>query len=797
MTDHVPSHVVFVKLDEDAGEIETQAFSSFQRLRVRAPADGMIDASRIVVVASFEAIHAHTLALERVLAAQSVDRVICVLRGSHLSADETISLTPQLNLAPVAAIWVDDPRGVVWSMRTAKARALTVYDGDPDGDAAFELLIDCLRLPEVFDDVFAKAKESGTVVSPALRVFVPGATDARLNETAELTAVSVLTSGGRPDLEISMDYIPGDLEARSFLFGQAPVPVEFFDGQGKVGQLSREIDTRLAQVDEAVKAITEHPPMRYRPIERANGAIRAVGDALAALKRELMDLFGQIDGSNGLNAEEVKKLRSAGLRSGSTKAIALDEPDEAEGLLRNHALSELRRTSSLQAVVSDLRRLHERGTPRTPRETLELLDGVAPDSVVERMRRNPPLRVSISDWQSLLLIFVACTGAAGTWAGAWLFVVLALLALGAFFYGVTRPISEIRGLSISGARHAAARSHIYLVTGSAIFGLAAGFSIRSASGSIEIHVLGALVAIVTVPLLAFHAWRAASRRWLETADPVGAGEVAHRALELTADVAMNDWVLAETRVRFAGVAEKLSASLEALRIALLGDLAPTGQHRESLEQPAQGVARAACNPAVRADLSNVGGGALYKHSAKLEEIVLDDYLDTLAATVEENWAQVAAGDQQTGERAVLQDLRRRLSSYRDDLRRNGLFGSRVWIDGRDEDALSTEGRVRRRDLLAELWASLDLGRLLNYAADAELVQLCSAEMLVLLGQDPTEARLVRFAPATPSGRQANEIVRTNSMLMAGVIRLVPLRSGTVEFEDLRTDGLPAELTTIA
>ena len=113
---------------------------------------------------------------------------------------------------------------------------------------------------------------------------------------------------------------------------------------------------------------------------------------------------------------------------------------------------------------------------------------------------------------------------------------------------------------------------------------------------------------------------------------------------------------------------------------------------------------------------------------------------------------------------------------------NGLFGTRANLNGRDENALSVGGRQRRRELLAELWENLDIEKLLGYTADADLVQLCSAETLVVLGQDPADARMVRFAPVTKMSRgQTSDIVRTSSMLMAGVLRLVPLRDGLVTF----------------
>lgn len=790
MSPTVPTQVVSVDLDRDSDEIGSLPFSEFQRTRLAPYADGIVDASRTLITSSVTGIENHSQALERIIGASSVERVIALIRGhGQVGVDRPIRVSSQLDLAPVATLWVDDARGVVWGMRTAKARALTLQADDPDGDATFEALITCLSSPEVFDRVFAEAKELDRIASPGLRIYVPGATDVRLNEAAEVAAWTTLTSEGSGDLDRSLDDLPIGLEARANLFGRAPAPAEFFDAQGRIGQLSRTIDARLAEVDAAVTAITDRPPVTYGPIERANDAVHATGQALGELKDALTELFTVIDGSNGLDVEEVRRLRAAGLRSGSTKAHRGETTDDLEGVLRTYAVTELRRSRSLQTVVAELRRVHDRATPRESEETIQLLDQVAPDEAIERLSNHPALRVSISDPKSLLLIFLAFVGGGAMWGATWVAVALALVGLAAFLALVTRPVSALRSVSVQGLKAFSRAAHLYLVGASSLLGLIVGLVIRHEEGPLLIHLAGALLAVAALGGLAAYAWRAASQRWLAAADPSGAAELARNMLELTADVAMNDWVMAEPRVRFAEVAGKLASSLEGLRVALLGDLAPTQpagtaeapKGPPSEEDPRDGEAK--CNPAVRADLAEAGGAGMYKHGSELAEIVFQDYLDTIAAAIESSWPQIALGDQQVGESAVREEFTRRLETYRRDLRRNGLFGRRVALKRGEEDGLTAAGRARRRDLLTRLWADIDLTRLLAHESDADLVQLCSPESLVLLGQDPADARVVRFAPATATDGTTRSVTRTASMLVAGVLRLVPLREGTVQYSE--------------
>jgi hypothetical protein len=787
-----PAYVVRVDLESDADEIrKTRLFSAFQRSRAPEASEGTLNASRVVVVGSPDEMLSEAATLTKIISAQSVTKVICVVRGAGGGYEELLNLPRELNLAPVAALWVDDPSGVLWAMRTAKADALTVHLGDPHGDLAFELLVDTIRAPEVFDDVFGKAKELGTLVSPALRVLVPAATETRLNERAEAAAVSALTSGGRPNFDASINYVPSDLDSRAFLFGHAPVPAEFFDAQGRVGRLSRENDARLVEVDTAIADLMGRPPLTHRPVERADSAIRSVGESLVGLKAELVELFRNIDGSDGINAGEVKRLRSAGLRPGSTRSTSANGSDESEILLPMHALSDLRRTRSLKEVVGDLRHIEERATPRSAEATLALLDDTAQDSMIEAIRDHPPLRLPVSDSTSLLVIFVMFVGAGSMWGVSWLLIAFLLCALGGFFFLITHPMSEILGISPRELWRSLRTRQVYLVAGTALFGVSAGIVIRGDIGGAAIHFAGLLVALGALAYLAHSVWRRSSKRWLNAFALTDARDAAQRMLEVTAVVAMNDWVLAESRVRFATVAGKLAGSFEAARVALLAELAPGAATTtiDAGDEVPQGDStlqdeppQFSCNPAVKADLSDVGGAALYKHSAMLEEIVVQDYLDAITSAIEDQWTLVAIGDHETGERVVVSALRRRLHWYRQDLRAKGLFGTRASVDGRDENALSGEGRRRRWELLAELWQSLDVEAMLVYAVDSELVQMCSAETLGVLNQDPGSARITRFAPQTSSAKSAQgEIVRTASMLMAGVIRLVPLRSGTISF----------------
>jgi len=71
------------------------------------------------------------------------------------------------------------------------------------------------------------------------------------------------------------------------------------------------------------------------------------------------------------------------------------------------------------------------------------------------------------------------------------------------------------------------------------------------------------------------------------------------------------------------------------------------------------------------------------------------------------------------------------------------------------------------------------------AEDDSFRQLCSARQVIMLGGDARQVRLIRFAPAAARGRiecpvRDDEIAWTGGEVV-GVIRLVPLRDGLIQF----------------
>jgi hypothetical protein len=378
------------------------------------------------------------------------------------------------------------------------------------------------------------------------------------------------------------------------------------------------------------------------------------------------------------------------------------------------------------------------------------------------------------------------------------FVMLA--ALGGFFFYLSHghSMAFVRGTSRKGVVAKLRSRATYLVSSAVILGLIVGGAIRGITDTTAAHALGSIAAVVLLFAFALHAWRTSSKAWLAEADLAGARAAGDRLLEVTAAVLMNDWILANPRTRFAESAGRLAAALEEIRVALLGPLAPGKEPESSKRDKALVTAtlpddpQIECNSAVRAHLSEESASTFMKQTGKLQEIVLQDYLDAIASVIEEQWPLIAGAEERDGQDACREAMQRRLFAYRHDLRRHGLFGTRVFVDGRDESALSAEGRRRRRALLEELWEGLDIDDLIGLSMESDLVQLCSPEQLARLDQDAALAQLVRFAPgAAAASIHKTGMVRSSQMQMAGLLRLVGLRAGTVRF-GVDADGVSVD-----
>ena len=158
---------------------------------------------------------------------------------------------------------------------------------------------------------------------------------------------------------------------------------------------------------------------------------------------------------------------------------------------------------------------------------------------------------------------------------------------------------------------------------------------------------------------------------------------------------------------------------------------------------------------------------------------MHDYIDLIEFSIGEHWVGINSAPNDQSSATVYGAFQALSLEYRTEIQRHGLFQGSIAASPANGNR-SARGAQKRADLLANLWREIgDLDDLLAAPPDSDIVQFCAPDDLLLLDQSPESAKMVRFAPATYSRDGLDlPITHTQKMLIAGVLRLVPLRGGT-------------------
>jgi hypothetical protein len=778
MTVSWETSVVEVRLPADADELGRTTISEFQRRRVPASPTGLVDAGRVLVIGTCASICDAAASIERIAEAPSVRRVLCLL------VDDVDGVVPPSLRLPsllshnrsISALWVGDERGVLWRLGTTKARALTVCPQDADAGLSLTSLLAALREPEVFDAVCDATAATGTVLSPALRVLVPG-TAPMVLKAAERTAVRLLA--GDESAPVAAMLRATDLQDEAFLLGNAPSPAELFDHRGATGRLARRVQDSIEAGQAQLHRVSS---IRGGAVTaEALADVKAVGQALDDLYTfQRSQLFSEINGSDGLNPTEVGVLKAAGLRSAAiTEATAIDI-DKYRLRLRDLAVGALERTRSLAAVSGELRSVAALATPRSTEETVEALDACCPEELRSHLRDYPALSLRISSGWSLVLLWLLAASLALV-PVPYLAIPLGLILTGALvLLSAASDATSKTMLSYVSTQ----RRELFPVVVALAVGALCGAVLQLRSPSTALTIAGVVLTPMACAAWLRVMWVQSATRWAKGARLDDAARALHELLELTATVATNDWILANPRLQLADSAGRLANVLEELRALLLKDM-PDIVAGDQPDHDGRGFA----NPAVSVELADVQGRALMQRAGDARDIVMHDYVDLVAGAIDDRWfaLMTSAEDSDTD---VADDFLVRMEDYRHALYAAGLFATG------DSSAASAR---RKRELLASVWRETDgVAQLLATSAASDLVQLCAAEHLPFLDEEPARALMVRFAPEAyrpESGEHA--LVQTRSLLLAGVIRLVPLRGGIADFGDDRVVGHPSSRASLS
>lgn len=709
--------------------------------------------SRVLLIDRAEDLTAHAAVFDHVLGAPVNLSVLCLAVG-ELGEDGLLHRPDLLARHEKAAtLWVGDAEGVAWGLETAVASAVYGAAGGTPY-AVPPALLDTLRRPAVFDAVIAHADRLGS------RAAAPGLRAARVEVSrgrfarALAAALSRLTSDegtwtkepiGRRASNQETSNAPAiraggpvhrDLNAAHQALLQLRSTLDSGRGDlpAAVGALAAALRAAAADANAVIEACDPHttPDPEYRQLFSHLGL-----DTAAAV---------QSTGNKDLDVlAETGQEYLAENRPLPVLADRFDETANRYGMSIRSPYLQRRQQIGIDLLIARL-------------ETLRAADALLP---------TPPA-MAVTALATCMMVL--CPGSAAVGAA---------LGIGGFVGAAGWVRQRLRRIGLAAAlpggfmRHAAAAA-VGTVLG-AVASAAAGWTLWSGTARFAGGTVGAVV--IAALLAAF--WHHRNVAGLRAAVGADAIDGAIRQVE---DL-IND--AARTARRRGELNDEVCNYARALG-TLVRDVSDVLARRIEADEEIDGAPPSVLHAGIDTDASR----ELSERMSGIDAVVLRDIGDIAASTFE-RFAESARGSgritMQDGE-AVREDLDTRLEDYLDAVESSGVYH-------RPANCREPEERQRQ---LAALWSQAgslpDLVR--SEAGDTRITQFCTPEDLSFLETDPRRALLIPFAPRAAErliGRArtgGRPIVWTDESRLLGVLRLVPLRPGTVTDDFQAGAGAP-------
>jgi hypothetical protein len=759
--------VLLVDLRDDAARpSEAHVYETLRNLRY-------IDSGLVVVLDDVANLVDHHGVYQTLLSSPLVQSLIRVAVGppAGRAAGRVLVGTPVLDADDAVTLWVGDPDGVGWSIHDGQAVSAGAV---PDARGpALDALLEALQVPDVFTAVVALAgRFAGRVACPGHLVVagLVGPSDLAVAQAAAIRGVAGIGArpgpAGRPELDDELARLLGGDDGgadQSARIVPGPLLAEKRDCVRQLRQVDEDVTVAVGRSWPALGGLLFDRDVWQRLVD--------AGAALGNYRDHLERLF-RLDGAAGLTDQARAQLRSQG--------VIIDAPEEAANAaltdrLRDQVTANLSRGHSLSRLRDWLLEVAERAAPvRSAQRTGELA-AACPDSTLRRLTSPPafPWRPS-QPWVLALVaatcFLVAVAGPLGSLLGP---VLAACWAAGVALAVFRRPAPSRASQPEATPPAMLILGHLVLAGAAAGIGIAVRLAV-GASGLpgpwvVPLAVVGAATLLVTM----HRWWSKAVRSWMGAVD-LADGEACAEALHATLSrVVFTSWALGDARAFVSDAARGLAH--------VLGNAVDVLGRYADLE-----FARPPDRPAP-------GSGV----QSDLDQVMADDLADLVAAGLAPYWDRLRVGGGAEPGAGVEERLEKLLVEYRRHLELVGIDTPPVF--GRESAA--------RTALTSILWQrSGAVERILRDPTPASLmVQLCSADDLLLLEPDQSRIPVVRFIPraaqpalagspgsspgAGPSGAASEAGVHwTAGGHLAGALRLVPLRAGAVQLTWPASDG---------
>lgn len=681
----------------------------------------VLDLTSLLVLDDTATLLEHAGAFESLLTSGRLHYVLCVAIGPPADDHRPIAVPGSIGSGQGSALlWVSDPLGVDWEL-SASAAAIIHPLGPKSG---LDRLVEVLSAIEVFD----RARE--LVVNMPEGIASPGLRIAGENEDMASFPVALAATIQRIIRPLTGSGQPEPL-----------IPVSGRDAGGarvaEDGQVRLDRDRCTAAADELSQALDELATSGGLRAGPATAAVRdraiSTGQALHGYRERVRKLLEDAHAPGGLTDQQRQRLREAGIEPPVPRDQAAPmehSPAQERGVVAKAVAERIRAGDSLIPVTERLAVAERRLSPKGSRAYLPVLEQCCPLALVQRLREPPPMP-GPPPWLS---VTAALTGFLSSLFGL-IGIATGLIAVLASTAILVRTAGGPAGDTQSRARRAMT-AHL----GAGVIGVAAG-AVAGIAVKPPVPVAGACfaVAVLIAVAAAVSSWRRRVTQWRHMLSPSGATSAAQGVWELMAMVAAAEWsadtelleTVARTKISLQGVSDQLreyadgftqARSLPVQESQLSRSLAPT------LRQLVLAVL--AAEPAKGRYDGQVGYRQAKETTGKL--------IDTWIAMANEHgplsWPPFAGPDDQ------------------------GI----VDASGEELQAIAAAATYDPCDAMWQLCAPSDLPKL----------DTAASPHTVAFAPRVAQSQLIPMLPA--------DIAWTSSSLSAGLLRLVPLRSGAVE-----------------
>ncbi|WP_239310011.1 hypothetical protein [Frankia sp. Cj3] len=701
--------------------------------------------------------------------------------GTRLDPARIGLVKPFVLRAPVATLWVSDARGVGWGMGQTQPQSLPSFLDDADDGPVLSALRDALCQHEVFDAVAEKVGSmADATAAPGLRAVV-GRVDDGVLADAQLRALDRLLA---PHLDADgASEPPSDL-----VTGPLPLFLGMNDRRADTvlrpdGLISSSLQACGSRIADAAAAVAGMRGWRVlftgrQPGMAVRSAMRQAAAQLAELRENLRAEFIEIDGSRGLDQARRNHLAELGVVTSEPAGTTARSVVNSLRLLTDNALDAGHSVVEVSQWLSEIaRRLYPRGS----REYVDDLDRICPDDILDNLDNPDRLRLSLAAPWVLGPVALFCFLAA-LWSplvgvvGAVVSLVPALaivmiVVLGGWLLLNARQVSPDE----AGALDFLALLAVALVAAGG------GWYLQWSGrlGIIPASIRPALAAVGLAGLLLWplRVWVSAVRRWQPWSG--GAVPVVDDLRALVCRVALYEWVLADSRRDAHDATNALTGALLDMQTKLT-DHAMLLRGHPIGEQPD-------AVPGIDVEVAAL----LRDQRGEIARVVQEDLVDLIQTALQRCWKDLERGAPDALPNYVSAEAEHLLDVYAEHLARRGVHEAPPF--GRPGE--------RRAVLVDAVWTESRrvAGVLRATRLDVGIQQLCGPEELSYLDVAPDRADLIRFAPrvvravlgrgAARAARHAggsdipfpgSDLVWTTGGQVAGVLRLVRLRSGVVE-----------------